>query len=93
EGCNFFDGKWVWNNTTRPLYLEETCPFLVKQTTCLRNGRPDSFYQHWQWKPDDCHLPWFDGMKLMRMLRNKRMMFIGDSVQRGMFESMVCLTH
>lgn len=33
----------------------------------------------------------FDGMKLMEMLRDKRLMFIGDSVQRGMFESMICL--
>lgn len=30
-------------------------------------------------------------MKLMEMLRDKRLMFIGDSVQRGMFESMICL--
>ena len=32
-------------------------------------------------------------MKLMEMLRNKRLMFVGDSVQRGMFESMICLVH
>lgn len=25
------------------------------------------------------------------MLRDKRLMFVGDSIQRGMFESMVCL--
>lgn len=28
---------------------------------------------------------------MMEMLRDKRLMFVGDSVQRGMFESMVCL--
>lgn len=33
----------------------------------------------------------FDGLKMMEMLRDKRLMFVGDSVQRGMFESMVCL--
>lgn len=33
----------------------------------------------------------FDGLKLMEMLRDKRLMFVGDSIQRGMFESMVCL--
>lgn len=35
----------------------------------------------------------FDGLKLMEILRDKRLMFVGDSVQRGMFESMVCLVH
>lgn len=30
-------------------------------------------------------------MKLLEMLRDKRLMFVGDSVQRGMFDSMVCL--
>lgn len=33
----------------------------------------------------------FDAVKLLEMLRDKRMMFVGDSIQRGMFESMVCL--
>lgn len=91
EGCNVFEGRWVWDNESYPVYREESCPFLVKQTTCLRNGRPDSFYQKWRWQPNECDLPRFDGMKLMEMLRDKRLMFIGDSVQRGMFESMICL--
>lgn len=27
----------------------------------------------------------------MQILRGKRLMFVGDSVQRGQFESMVCM--
>ncbi|KAL3849269.1 hypothetical protein ACJIZ3_011151 [Penstemon smallii] len=91
DDCNVFEGKWVWDNKSYPLYKEESCPFLVKQTTCLKNGRPDSFYQNWRWQPNACNLPRFDGLKLMEILRDKRMMFVGDSIQRGMFESMVCL--
>ncbi|KAG6397848.1 hypothetical protein SASPL_139298 [Salvia splendens] len=93
EGCNVFQGSWIRDNESFPLYGEESCPFLVKQTTCVRNGRSDSFYQNWRWQPDACDLPRFDGMKLVEMLRNKRLMFVGDSVQRGMFESMICLVH
>lgn len=33
----------------------------------------------------------FDPLKLLDILRDKRLMFIGDSVQRAQFESMVCL--
>ncbi|KAL5565176.1 hypothetical protein UlMin_028340 [Ulmus minor] len=91
ESCNVFEGKWVWDNLSYPLYTEESCPYLVKQTTCQRNGRPDSFYKNWRWQPNGCNLPRFDALKLLQMLRGKRLMLVGDSVQRSQFESLVCL--
>ncbi|KAL2944522.1 Protein trichome birefringence-like 31 [Bienertia sinuspersici] len=91
EDCNVFEGKWVWDNVSRPLYKEESCPFLVKQVTCQRNGRTDNMYQFWRWQPNECNLPRFNAAKLLRILRNKRLMYVGDSIQRGTFDSMVCM--
>ncbi|KAM5586211.1 protein trichome birefringence-like 31 [Rosa sericea] len=92
ESCNVFEGKWVWDNESyAPHYTEESCPYLVKQVTCQKNGRPDSYYKNWRWQPNDCNLPRFDPLKLLQILRGKRLMFVGDSVQRGQFESMVCM--
>ncbi|WOL12419.1 protein trichome birefringence-like 31 [Canna indica] len=92
RGCNLFEGRWVLDEqNSRPLYTEESCPYLTRQVTCLSNGRPDSLYQKWKWKPNSCELPRFNGAKLLEKLRNKRLMFVGDSIQRTQWESMVCL--
>ncbi|CAL1373359.1 unnamed protein product [Linum trigynum] len=94
--CNPFQGQWLWNDDTNvtspsPLYTEDSCPYLVKQTTCRRNGRPDGAYQKWRWKPAGCELPPFEAAKMLDVVRGKRVMFVGDSVMRSQFESMVCM--
>ncbi|XP_047966731.1 protein trichome birefringence-like 33 [Salvia hispanica] len=91
-GCDVFSGRWVWDEH-RPLYEEAECPYINPQLTCQEHGHPDTGYQHWRWQPHTCSLPSFNATLLLETLRGKRMMFVGDSLNRGQFVSMVCLLH
>ncbi|KAG8377039.1 hypothetical protein BUALT_Bualt09G0126600 [Buddleja alternifolia] len=91
EECSLVHGKWIFNRTIKPLYSDRTCPYLDKQVSCVKNGRLDSDYRHWEWQPDDCMLPRFDPKTALRKIQGKRMMFVGDSLQRGQWQSFVCL--
>ncbi|KAJ4971253.1 hypothetical protein NE237_004352 [Protea cynaroides] len=89
--CSVFKGKWVFNSSVEPLYSDTTCPYLDRQFSCTNNGRPDSDYRYWEWKPDDCILPRFDPVATLEKLRGKRLMFVGDSLQRSQWQSLVCM--
>lgn len=53
--CDFSVGKWVFDQSY-PLY-DSNCPYLSTAVTCQKNGRPDSDYEKWKWKPDSCSMP------------------------------------
>ncbi|XP_071715805.1 protein trichome birefringence-like 34 [Rutidosis leptorrhynchoides] len=89
--CNLFSGKWVFDNTSYPLYKEKECKFMSDQLACNKFGRQDLRYQNWRWQPQHCDLPRFNATKLLERLRNRRMVFVGDSLNRGQWISMVCL--
>ncbi|KAL7092671.1 hypothetical protein ACP275_12G178000 [Erythranthe tilingii] len=91
EECTLDRGKWVFNTSIKPLYSDRTCPYLDRQVSCVKNGRLDSDYRHWEWQPDDCILPRFDPKITLQKVQGKRLMFVGDSLQRGQWQSFVCL--
>ncbi|KAF4365058.1 hypothetical protein F8388_001806 [Cannabis sativa] len=96
NSCNVFDGDWVWDESY-PLYHSKDCPFLDEGFRCSENGRPDWFYTKWRWQPRNCNLPrlmaniWFDAKLMLEKLRNKRLVFVGDSIGRNQWESLLCL--
>ncbi|XP_027176630.1 protein trichome birefringence-like 34 [Coffea eugenioides] len=89
--CNLFSGKWVYDNHSYPLYKEKQCTFMSDQLACEKFGRKDLTYQNWRWQPHHCDLPRFNATALLERLRNKRLVFVGDSLNRGQWVSMVCL--
>ncbi|KAI5067314.1 hypothetical protein GOP47_0017842 [Adiantum capillus-veneris] len=87
----FSDGQWVNNASQGPVYKPGSCPFIEDAFGCSANGRPDSAFTHWSWRPHSCALPPFDGRHLLEHLQGKRMVFVGDSLSRNQWESMLCL--
>lgn len=55
KNCNMSVGKWVYDQSY-PLY-DSSCPYLSTAISCQKNGRPDSDYQKWRWKPNGCAIP------------------------------------
>ncbi|XP_059668067.1 protein trichome birefringence-like 34 isoform X1 [Cornus florida] len=58
---------------------------------CEKYGRKDLNYQSWRWQPHQCDLPRFNATALLEMLRGKRLVLVGDSMNREQWISLVCL--
>nr|XP_023915782.1 protein trichome birefringence-like 3 [Quercus suber] len=91
--CNIFDGKWVYDPTASPMYNRSQCPFLSDQVSCQRNGRPDFVYEKWNWEAKGCEIPRFNGTDTLERLRGKRVIIVGDSLNRNQWESLACLLY
>lgn len=55
--CDLFSGRWIYDNSSHPLYVEEECMFMSDQLACGKFGRKEFKYQNWRWKPHHCDLP------------------------------------
>ncbi|CAL9121456.1 unnamed protein product [Musa textilis] len=91
DGCDLFDGKWVLDESY-PLYESKNCAFIDEGFRCAENGRPDRLYAQWRWQPARCILPRsFDAKLMLEKLRNRRLVFAGDSIGRNQWESLLCM--
>ncbi|XP_076914054.1 protein trichome birefringence-like 35 [Bidens hawaiensis] len=91
DTCDVFSGRWVFDNVSFPLYNESDCPYMSDQLACHKHGRPDLMYQNWRWQPHGCDLERWNATEMWNKLRGKRLMFVGDSLNRGQWISMLCL--
>ncbi|XP_026387273.1 protein trichome birefringence-like 2 [Papaver somniferum] len=90
EKCDVYKGRWV-RDENKPYYPPGSCPHIDKDFDCHLNGRPDGDYLRWRWQPDDCNMPSLNAIDFLERLRGKRIIFVGDSLNRNMWESLVCM--
>lgn len=88
--CNYFEGNWI-QDESYPLYDASQCPFAENGFNCLANGRRDRGYSKWRWKPKNCEIPRFNAREILEKMRGKRIVFVGDSLSRTQWESLICM--
>ncbi|CAE5962739.1 unnamed protein product [Arabidopsis arenosa] len=92
EDCDIYDGSWVRaDDETMPYYPPGSCPYIDRDFNCHANKRPDDAYVKWRWQPNGCDIPRLNGTDFLEKLRGKKLVFVGDSINRNMWESLVCI--
>ncbi|CAO2813087.1 unnamed protein product [Amaranthus hypochondriacus] len=91
--CNMFEGRWVYKPEANPIYNVTSCPFIEEKMSCQRNERPDFEYEKWSWEARDCEIPLLNGRDMVEKFRNKRVILVGDSLNRNMWESLACILY
>ncbi|KAL4373489.1 hypothetical protein AHAS_Ahas05G0086900 [Arachis hypogaea] len=90
ENCDIYDGMWI-RDDSKPYYPLGSCPLIDRDFDCHLNGRPDSDYVKWKWQPHKCDIPNLFCGFFSNTLQGQRLVFVGDSLNRNMWESMVCI--
>ncbi|KAM7251775.1 hypothetical protein ACFE04_023658 [Oxalis oulophora] len=92
EQCDLFHGKWVYDETQKPLY-DDTCPFQRNAWNCIRNKRENmEKINSWKWVPN-CGggLNRVDPVMLLGLMRNKNIGLIGDSLNENFLVAFLCV--
>ncbi|KAH0997542.1 hypothetical protein GBA52_021406 [Prunus armeniaca] len=93
SNCALFAGTWVQDDDY-PMYQSSECPLIIDpEFNCQMYGRPDTGYLKYRWRPLNCELPRFNGLEFLDKMRGKTVMFVGDSLGRNQWESLVCLIY
>lgn len=91
QDCNFAKGRWVIDDN-RPLYSGFGCKQWLSSTwSCRLTQRTDFEYEKLRWRPKNCEMEEFTGVKFLKRMQNKTLAFIGDSLGRQQFQSLMCM--
>ncbi|KAI3841950.1 hypothetical protein MKX03_032623 [Papaver bracteatum] len=101
DDCDIFEGEWVMVKDRKQYYAPGSCPYLEGQAfDCHGNERLDDEYIKWQWQwqshPRNAgcknNIPSFlNATDFLERMRGKKLVFAGDSLNRNMYMSMVCI--
>ncbi|CAD6263126.1 unnamed protein product [Miscanthus lutarioriparius] len=88
--CDVFSGRWV-RDENYGFYPPKSCALIDDDFNCHKNGRPGSDFLRWRWQPHGCDIPRLNAAEFQERLRGQRIIFVGDSLNRNMWESLVCI--
>ncbi|KAK4256812.1 hypothetical protein QN277_006489 [Acacia crassicarpa] len=91
EVCSYAKGRWI-ADSRRPLYSGFGCKlWLSTMWACRVTQRPDFSFEGFRWQPQNCDMPEFDRFAFLRKMQDKTIAFIGDSLGRQQFQSLMCM--
>lgn len=91
QACNYAKGKWVVDEK-QPLYSGFGCKqWLSGMWACRLTQRTDFSYEKLRWQPNNCEMERFEGSEFLKRMRNKTLAFVGDSLGRQQFQSLMCM--
>ncbi|XP_073148087.1 protein trichome birefringence-like 14 isoform X1 [Henckelia pumila] len=91
QECNYAKGRWI-ADSRRPLYSGFGCKqWLSDMWACRLTQRTDFSYEGYRWQPENCEMPEFQGAEFLRRMQDKTVAFIGDSLGRQQFQSLMCM--
>ncbi|KAM7275396.1 hypothetical protein ACFE04_017262 [Oxalis oulophora] len=89
--CNLAKGKWVVDKN-RPLYSGFACKqWLSSMWACRLMQREDFDFEQLRWQPKDCEMDQFERSKFFKRMQDKTLAFVGDSLGRQQFQSLMCM--
>ncbi|CAI7886547.1 unnamed protein product [Closterium sp. NIES-54] len=97
--CDYSNGLWMRGGKRFPRYTTTDgqkrvkCPYVRSEYSCERNNRPDWHYKLFRWQPYGCSLSYFSPSGFKFIMKNKKMLLVGDSMMSNFHEALLCAIH
>lgn len=91
QACNYAKGKWIVDEE-EPTYSGFRCKqWLSGMWACRLTQRTDFAYEKLRWQPNNCEMERFKGSEFLKRMQDKTLAFVGDSLGRQQFQSLMCM--